>query len=105
MQPWEIAISVGAVVGSLLIISGSLIKIYNVAKRIDGAVGLDDKGRTLNQRISIMERHILPNGGSSMTDKIGNIMEEQRTLRGEVDTIKHLFSEVMRADYDVPTKD
>ena len=91
MAPWEIAITVGAVVGSLLVIFGALYKVYKVAKRIDDALGLDTKGRTVSDRLDRIEHQLFPNGGSSLTDKINQIQFEQREMKGELDAVKDIM--------------
>jgi len=91
MAPWEIAITVGAVVGSLLVIFGALYKVYRVAKRIDDALGLDTKGRTVSDRLDRIEHQLFPNGGSSLTDKINQIAFEQREMKGELDAVKDIM--------------
>ena len=91
MAPWEIAITVGAVVGSLLVIFGALYKVYKVAKRIDDALGLDSKGRTVSDRLDRSELQLFPNGGSSLTDKINSIAFEQRAMKGELDAVKDIM--------------
>lgn len=91
MAPWEIAITVGAVVGSLLVIFGALYKVYKVAKRIDDALGLDAKGRTVSDRLDRIEHQLFPNGGSSLTDKINQIAFEQRAMKGELDAVKDIM--------------
>ena len=91
MAPWEIAITVGAVVGSLLVIFGALYKVYKVAKRIDDALGLDSKGRTVSDRLDRIEHQLFPNGGSSLTDKINSIAFEQKAMKGELDAVKDIM--------------
>ena len=96
MAPWEIAITVGAVVGSLLVIFGALYKVYKVAKRIDDALGLDSEGRTINERLGRIEHQLFPNGGSSLTDKINQIAFEQRAMKGELDAVKDIVAAVLK---------
>jgi len=91
MQPWEIAITVGAVVGSFLVIAGALYKLYKIAKRIDEALGLDFQGRTVADRLSRIEHQLFPNGGTSLTDKINQIGFEQREMKGELDAVKGII--------------
>jgi len=91
MQPWEIAITVGAVVGSFLVIAGALYKLYKIAKRIDEALGLDSQGRTVADRLSRIEHQLFPNGGTSLTDKINQIGFEQREMKGELDAVKGII--------------
>jgi hypothetical protein len=91
MAPWEIAITVGAVVGSLLVIFGALYKVYKIAKRIDDALGLDAKGRTVSDRLDRIEHQLFPNGGSSLTDKINQMAFEQRAIKGELNAVKDII--------------
>jgi hypothetical protein len=91
VQPWEILLTVGAVVGSLLVIAGAVFKVYKVAKRIDHALGLDSQGRTVADRLGRIEHQLFPNGGSSLTDKINQIAFEQRAMKGELDAVKDIM--------------
>ena len=96
MQPWEIAITVGAVTGAFLIIAGALYKLYKVAKRIDDALGLDSEGRTINDRLGRIEHQLFPNGGSSLTDTINQIAFEQKAMKGELDAVKDIVASVLK---------
>ena len=96
MQPWEIAITVGAVTGAFLIIAVALYKLYKVAKRIDDALGLDSEGRTINDRLGRIEHQLFPNGGSSLTDKINQIAFEQKAMKGELDAVKDIVGAVLK---------
>jgi hypothetical protein len=96
MAPWEIAITVGAVVGSLLVIFGALYKVYKIAKRIDDALGLDSKGRTVSDRLDRIEHQLFPNGGSSLTDKINQMAFEQRAIKGELNAVKDIMGVILK---------
>ena len=96
MQPWEIAITVGAVTGAFLVVAGALYKLYKVAKRIDDALGLDSEGRTINDRLGRIEHQLFPNGGSSLTDKINQIAFEQRAMKGELDAVKDIVGGILK---------
>ncbi len=96
MQPWEIILTVGAVVGALLVIFGAIYKVYKIAKRIDDALGLDKQGRTITDRLGRIEHQLFPNGGSSLTDKINSIAFEQRAMKGELDAVKDIMAAVLK---------
>lgn len=82
-----VAIWVGA---STVIITG-LIRIYQAAKRIEGALGVDKHGRTLAQRLDRVEHQLWPNGGSSLADRVNQIQAEQTKSATEIAVVKHLL--------------
>jgi hypothetical protein len=96
VQAWEIVLTVGAVVGALLVIAGALYKVYKIAKRIDDALGLDKQGRTITDRLGRIEHQLFPNGGSSLTDKINQIAFEQQGMKGELDAVKDIMGVLLK---------
>jgi len=76
---------------------GTLVnRIYKIAKRIDEAVGVDDQGRTLSQRLSSVEEQLKMPDGRTITEKINAIEREQVVLQSQVGTMQRLLSAVLR---------
>lgn len=71
--------------------------VYRVARRIEDAVGKDDQGRTLNQRMDRVEHQLWPNGGSSLADKVNNIGDAQITAAAEQRVVRDLMTKVIES--------
>jgi hypothetical protein len=57
---------------------------YGIARRFEGLLGKNKKGDTVLEKI---ERQIMPNGGSSMSDKIDYIRRDQNKMKQQVSEI------------------
>lgn len=95
-MPWEAILTVGAICGALIALGTLLNKVYKIAKRIDDAVGVDDAGRTLSQRLSAVEGQLKMSDGRTITEKINAIEREQVTLQAQVGTIQRLLATLLR---------
>jgi len=60
---------------------------YAIARRFEGILGKNKKGDTVVERLEKIERQILPNGGSSMSDKIDYIRRDQNKMKQQVSEI------------------
>lgn len=87
MEP-NIIISIAAVLGGLVTISGVLLAVYKIARKIDDAIGVDEKGRTLSDRLGRVEHQLWPNGGSSLADQVHKIDASMTKTGAEVEIIK-----------------
>ena len=70
--------------------------IYNVVRRMEETLGVDEQGRTISDRLNRVEHQLFPNGGSSLTDKINKIAFEQRELKNELDSVKLQVSTLIK---------
>lgn len=95
MTFWETVILIGAVVLALTAIGVFSLKIYKIAKRIDGALGVDREGRTISDRLTRVEYQLFPNGGSSLTDKINRIEKEQTSLQAQVHSLQAMIATIL----------
>lgn len=75
---------------------------YAMARRFEGLLGKDKKGNTLLERIERIEGQVMPNGGSSMSDKIDYIRRDQNKMKqqvseisGEVKVIKDIVTAIV----------
>ena len=90
--PQEIILTVAAVITALGIITGAVVATYRLAKRIGDAIGVDDKGRTLSDRLDRVEHQLWPNGGSSLADQVKQIHVESVANTAKLDLIQDLLS-------------
>lgn len=95
-MPWEAILTVGAICGALIALGTLVNKVYKIAKRIDEAVGVDDQGRTLSQRLSAVEEQLKMPDGKTITEKINAIEREQVTLQAQVGTMQRLLATFLR---------
>jgi hypothetical protein len=71
----------------LTIIGVALSVGYAMARRFEGLLGKNKKGDTVVERLEKIERQIMPNGGSSMSDKIDYIRRDQNKMKQQVSEI------------------
>ncbi len=71
----------------LTIIAAALGVGYVMARRFEGLLGKNKKGDTLLERIERVESQVLPNGGSSMSDKIDYIRRDQNKMKQQISEI------------------
>ena len=71
----------------LTIIGFALSVGYAMARRFEGLLGKNKKGDTVVERLEKIERQIMPNGGSSMSDKIDYIRRDQNRMKQQVSEI------------------
>ena len=60
---------------------------YATARKFEGLLGKNKKGDTVVERLEKIERQIMPNGGSSMSDKIDYIRRDQNRMKQQVSEI------------------
>ena len=70
-------------------------KIYKIAKRVEGSVGIDSQGRTLSDRMSRVEHQLWPNGGDSLADQVYEIEACSRDTAVEVRLIRDLLVSIV----------
>ena len=86
----EVLLAVAATVTAFGILIGAITAIYRIAKRIDGALGLDHEGRTVSERLERVEHQLWENGGSSLADRVNNIEKHVVKVSTEIEFIKDL---------------
>lgn len=72
---------------TLVVIGVALSIGYATARKFEGLLGKNKKGDTVVERLEKIERHIMPNGGSSMSDKIDYIRRDQNKMKNELSQI------------------
>jgi hypothetical protein len=86
----ELIMAIAATVTSFGVLIGAVIAVYRIAKRIDGALGVDAHGRTLSDRMDRVEHQLWENGGSSLADRVNNIEKHVVKVSTEIEFIKDL---------------
>ena len=94
IDEWLIALAAVLVAVGVVVKFASVM--YDAMKRIEAAIGVDENGRTLADRLDRVEHQLFPNGGSSLTDKINRIAFEQQELKHELDMVKARVDELPR---------
>lgn len=88
MDQTSFVISTAAIIGGLGTIFAAVYFVYKIARRIDDAIGVDEHGRTLSDRLSRVEHQLWPNGGSSLADQVHKIDTSMTKTAAEVEIIK-----------------
>lgn len=94
-------ITAGAVVGAIGIIVTFGFKGYKIIKRIDDALGVDEQGRTVSQRLTAVEGQLTMPDGRSITEKINAIEREQVSLQAQFGTLQRLLGTLLRKNGDL----
>lgn len=87
MQVGVVAAFIGGVVG----ISGFIYTIYKIATRVEAAIGTDEQGRTISDRMDRVEYQLWENGGESLADRVNEIDKHARETAVEVRFIKEIL--------------
>jgi hypothetical protein len=86
-QVWYEIVGITGAISALCIF---LYSVYKIAKRIDAAIGVDEEGRTLSDRMDKVEYQLWPNGGQSLADRVNAIDKTNNQMMTEVQIIKEL---------------
>ena len=96
----ELLMAIAGSITAFGILIGAIIAIYRIAKRIDGALGLDHEGRTVSDRLERVEHQLWENGGSSLADRVNNIEKHVVKVSTEIEFIKDLTIGLHQASND-----
>lgn len=69
---------------------------YKGIKRIEAALGIDEKGRTIAERLDNVEHQLFPNGGSSLADKVNRMEIRQVETDAKVATIEMMLGNFIK---------
>jgi|694.fasta_scaffold148081_1 hypothetical protein len=83
--------TVGAVIGALVIIIGGIVAVYKIAKRVEDAIGVDENGKTVSDRLSRVEHQLWPNGGDSLADQVKDLDTCAKNTSTQVELIRDLL--------------
>lgn len=91
-------------IGAATAIGSFFFAMYKVAKRIDGAIGTDDSGRTLSERMDKVEYQLWENGGSSLADKVNRVEKNTEGNSTELKIIKELVMLMVQSHQELADK-
>ena len=91
-------------IGAITAIGSFFFAMYKVAKRIDGAIGTDDSGRTLSERMDKVEYQLWENGGSSLEDKVNRVEKNTEGNSTELKIIKELVMLMVQSHQELADK-
>lgn len=91
----EILAFVLLILGVLTGSSALAYKVYKIAKRMEGSIGVDEKGRSLADRMSRVEHQLWPNGGESLADQVDKIEKSSNETSVEVRLIRDLLVSIV----------
>lgn len=83
--------TVAALVAGIAVIIGGIIAVYKIAKRVEGAIGVDENGRTVSERLSKVEHQLWPNGGDSLADQVKDLDTCAKNTSTQVELIRDLL--------------
>jgi len=82
---------IAACVGGITFLIGFLYSVYKVIRRVESAIGTDEKGRTVSDRMERVEYQLWENGGSSLADRVNTIGAHADQMAVEVKFIKDVL--------------
>jgi len=77
-----------AIITAIGVIVGGIVAVYRIARKIESAIGLDSKGRTIAERLDRVEHQLWENGGSSLADRVNTIESSVIKTQAEIGLIK-----------------
>lgn len=97
----DILMFIGLVIGSATVVAGALYKVYQIAKKIDQAIGVDKQGMTLaerhaeqaddlkdmNRRLRVLEQAIMPEGRTPLPTRVDKLEQDVNGLQQEVSKV------------------
>lgn len=86
----ELVMAISAGITAFAVLIAAVVKIYKIAKSIGDVLGLDDRGRTISDRLDRVEHQLWENGGSSLADRVNNIEKHVVKVSTEIEFIKDL---------------
>jgi hypothetical protein len=87
----DLIFTIAAVITAVGVIVGGIVATYRVARRISDSIGLDEKGRTLSERLDRVEHQLWENGGSSLADRVNTIEAHAIKTTTEIEIIKQFM--------------
>lgn len=91
----EWIISLAVFITAAIVIGKFSRSVYRGVQRIEATLGVDERGRTIAQRLDVVEHQLFPNGGGSLADKVNRIDIKQIELEVKVTTIEGMLAGVV----------
>lgn len=93
IDEWIIALA--SLIIALIVIGKFARSMYYGVQRIEATLGVDENGRTIAERLDVVEHQLFPNGGGSLADKVNRIDVKQIELEVKVTTIEGMLAGVV----------
>jgi hypothetical protein len=90
----QIGAVVGVIAGSIFLF-GLIYKIYKIIHRVESAIGVDEQGRTMSDRMDRVEYQLWENGGNSMKDQMNAQGALAKETAVEVKFIKDVLLQLL----------
>lgn len=87
----DILFTTAAVITAIGVIVGGIVAVYRLAQKISKSIGLDEKGRTISERLDRVEHQLWENGGSSLADRVNTIETHAIKTTAELEIIKNFL--------------
>lgn len=87
----ELILTIAATITAIGVIIGGIVAVYRLARRISDSIGLDEKGRTISERLDRVEHQLWPNGGGSLADQVKEAIDSSKENHVELKFIKELL--------------
>lgn len=97
MDVQQLIITICTIIAGVAALFGILYSIYRVARRLDAAVGVDSKGRTISERLDRVEHQLWRNGGDSLADHVEEVRNQSKHTAAEVGIMKDLLLRMVAA--------
>ncbi len=94
----DLSMQVGAVVGIIgggVFLLAFVYKIYKIINRVETAIGVDEQGRTMSERMDRVEYQLWENGGNSMKDQMNDQGALAKQTSVEVKFIKDILLQLL----------
>ena len=86
---------IAACIGGVSAVFGVLYSLYRLAQRIESAIGIDARGRTISERMDKVEYQLWENGGESLADRVNEIGRNSSETAVEVRIIKQVMLQLL----------
>lgn len=93
VDEWLVALA--AILIALGVIWRQARGIYKGVKRIEAVLGVDEKGRTIAERMALAEKQLAPNHGTSLVDRVEKIETSNEALATEFGIVKAMLARVL----------
>ena len=87
--------AVVAIIAGVTFLLGIIYKIYKVIHRVESAIGVDEQGRTMSDRMDRVEYQLWENGGNSMKDQMNSNTQLAKETAVEVKFIKDVLLQLL----------
>jgi hypothetical protein len=88
----ELVLSLAGLLTAITVIIGALVAIYRLARKIEGAIGVDKNGRTISERLDRVEHQLWENGGASLADRVNRIETHTTVTSAKTDVIEKILT-------------